>query len=494
MRYLPPGRIGDFARAKNPEELAQNWHNKTLKEIERYRGLPRFLDPLSADAGAVRDIIAWTGFPRIFDAWLSVDENPDPVERMRRLDRAHRSAELLERYAYVQIRGEQGFVAVQADPDKGWMLYPEINGKVSLQHAFSFSERPQDEYLEWHVVRDQVTGRITRLDFTAEAPEYWETLAETDSDLVQRLYSELLGVEVPKGDLFFAGNVFCQEVEFISENQVRNLGHVRLFPDDPDYEKGQYNRRNKWNTELGAVHLTQPNNTLFAEINLAALATQRFPVRPNLDTEVDRFSLTACGGYGALNRNSDPTIGYAVNSLALSGFRAMVSNPIGLYIGEIDVSGLRDPAGQTVRREDVLTIQRGSLRDEDGLARVLRFSVHPPAGANYGLESCTFDGFPLTTGGPIARKTTVVIHGIAVPAEGEPPLATCEATACAHTTKKPVFYLRNASSKPCPASTDEVWSQEPVTLAPELAPFPAPARAIHSPGAPPSHFSSRNLA
>ncbi len=466
MPYLPPARIDDFARSILADQLAQNWHDRVEGQINRYRNLERFLDPLEADETAAREVIPWSGFPRIFDAWLSVEEDPDPEEHRRRIDRAHRSAEILDRFSFVKLRDDGNFYRVRADASSGWLLYPEVNGAPSFPDGFSLAERPQDEYLEWFVVRDRATNRITRIDFTAEPPEYWETLAETDPNLAEDLYSEILGVAVPKEDLFFQGDVLCPEIERVG-NGFRIAGHTRLFPDDPDYKAGQYNRLNKWNTELGAVHLTQSNNTLFAEINLAARATQRFGIRPDLTSNVDRFALTACGGYGALNRNSDPTIGQSVNTLALSGFRAMVSNPIGLYIGEIDLSGFRNPDGDQIPTAEILTIHRGSFNDVDGLARVLRFSIHPPIGSAYGLETCTLDGYPLVTGGPVARQTTVVIHGIAMPASGSHPVTSCDAKSCPHPTKVPEYFLAVGPNANCPSGTNPVWDEEPVTLAPE---------------------------
>lgn len=470
MIYLPPGRIGDFARSSKANQLTQAWHARVKEQIDSYRSLERFLDPLDADSTAAREVIPWTGFPRIFDAWLSIEEASDPLERNRRMDRAHRSAEILNQFIYVKLRSDGRFYQIPTDPANGLLLYPEVGGAPSLQDGFSLAERPQDEYLEWFVVRDPATNRITRIDFTAEAPEYWETLAEGDPDLAQTLYSELLGETVPKQDLFFSSDLFCPEVVVTSRGQLQVVGFAKLLPDDEDFKAGQYNRWNKWNTERGMIHLTQTNNTLFAEINLAAIATKRFAIRPDLSADVNRFALTGCGSYGAVNRNSDPTIGQAVNTLALSDFRVMVSNPIGLYIGEIDLSGFRDPGGNPVSSDQILTIHRGSFSDEDDLARVLRFSIHPPTGATYGLETCTFDGFPLTTGGPIARKTTVVIHGIAMPETGSHPLTDCSNKSCPHPTKKPEYYITLASSKDCPASTDPIWNDQeaPVTLAPEL--------------------------
>src|SRR5215213_8442765 len=99
--------------------------------------------------------------------------------------------------------------------------------------------RNQDEYLEWRVERN-ADGTIRRVIFTCEAPEFWEFLAEADRDKLLALYRQLVGPAVQLGDLIVGG---------------------------------QYDRRNRWNTTDGIVHLTQPNNTLGAEINLAATAT-----------------------------------------------------------------------------------------------------------------------------------------------------------------------------------------------------------------------------
>lgn len=460
MHYLPPARIDDFTRSPRADQLTTSWHDRVEQEIDSYRNLDRFLDPLSVDDTAAREVIPWTGFPRIFDAWLSIDGAAEPARRMQLMHQAHRSAEILNHLSYVRFQGE--FVQVPANPSLGWMLYPSVGGAPSLQGAFTLPERPQDEYLEWFVVRDPITRRITRIDFTVEPPEYWETLAEGDPGLAQQLYTEILGVTVPRADLFFRSDVLCPEITRVN-NGFRIVGYTPL----PDFGRGQYNRHNKWNTELGAVHLTQRNNTLFAEINLTARATQRFANRPDLSADVDRFALTACGGYGALNRNSDPTIGQSVNTLALSGFRVMVSNPIGLYIGEIDVSGFRDPGGNSVSRDEILTVHRGSFVDEDGLARVLRFSIHPPTGAGYGLEECSFDGHPLSTGGPVARQTTVVIHGIAMAESGVHSIADCVAKACPHPTKNPSYFVDVRPNGNCPDSADPRWEEVPVTLAPE---------------------------
>ena len=73
MHYLPPARIDDFTRSPRADRLTKSWHDKVKQQIDRYRNLERFLDPLSVDDTAAREVIPWTGFPRIFDAWLSID-------------------------------------------------------------------------------------------------------------------------------------------------------------------------------------------------------------------------------------------------------------------------------------------------------------------------------------------------------------------------------------------------------------------------------------
>ncbi len=98
----------------------------------------------------------------------------------------------------------------------------------------------QDEYLEWYIHRDG-NGDIVAVDFTCENPEYWMLLFQEDSDTVVSLYQSFVGPAVVKSDL------------------------VKV--------NGTYNINNKWNLTDGAMHLRQTNNTLPAEIKIAAAST-----------------------------------------------------------------------------------------------------------------------------------------------------------------------------------------------------------------------------
>ena len=92
------------------------------------------------------------------------------------------------------------------------------------------------------------------------------------------------------------------------------------------FKKGDYNPYNKWNLSY-AIHLTHPANTLSAEVILASDATV---LRMNEDGSpiTDSHSLICCADYGGPNRNSDPTIGFRVNSLVRDGHWVSLRNPV----------------------------------------------------------------------------------------------------------------------------------------------------------------------
>ena len=94
---------------------------------------------------------------------------------------------------------------------------------------------PQNEYFEWYVTRN-AAGKITKLTFVTETPEYYQTLWNTDPNLVLAIYQTLVSPAVTLADL----------------------------------QSGTaYNRFNRWNTTDGIVHYIQNINTLSAALGLA---------------------------------------------------------------------------------------------------------------------------------------------------------------------------------------------------------------------------------
>ena len=129
----------------------------------------------------------------------------------------------------------------QKTADVTWIAFPRqvaVNsvGDVQRWTKADASRDVQDEYCEWSVTRRPSDSKITRVTFTCEGPEYWDTLASAAPDVVLALYQQHIDPAVTHADLFDSS--------------------------------GAYIHRNRWNKDTinGAMHLIQANNTLGAEI------------------------------------------------------------------------------------------------------------------------------------------------------------------------------------------------------------------------------------
>jgi hypothetical protein len=220
---------------------------------------------------------------------------------------------------------EQFFNPLTVDPDTDaqklaitWVAFPRqvtvtTVGDVQRWRKADSSRDLQDEYCEWSVERDPHSDKIRKVTFTCEGPEYWAYLANTRPDLAVALYSAFVSDKVQQQDLFSAD--------------------------------GRYNPRNKWNatTVDGAMHLIQRNNTLSAEIELAAGSTVVRVIDGELLT--GEQELIRCGEYGAPERHSDPHIGERVNSLTRRKADVTLENPVGLYFAGLSTAGWRTQDG-----------------------------------------------------------------------------------------------------------------------------------------------------
>lgn len=274
--------------------------------------------------------------------------------------------------------------------------------------SFRYAELPfrdQDEYCEWRCFYDPMTKRLRRIVFTCENPEYWSTLAAHDPDTLVKLYRELVSTEVELKDLMFQTDVFVRG----------NGGPINL--------RGQYNPLNRWNTHDGLMHLTHPANSLQAEIYLAADATVLRKGETGAQLTDDAL-LICCAGYGSPNRSSDPTIGGKVNELVRNGLKVSIADPVGLYIGELDLAPIEVPDGATAAQCWKVIRGRGADR------LILRAEFSPPAGTTFDLEDVLVGGEPLRYGGQLAELITIVIHGVGEATEAAAPQAGCESKCC----------------------------------------------------------------
>lgn len=233
--------------------------------------------------------------------------------------------------------------------------------------------RPQDEYLEWFVHRD-AQHRIVRVDFTCEAYDYYEFLGKANSQTVVDLYVKYVDAAVKKSDLFDAA--------------------------------GRYNPWNDVNLKKGAMHLTHPANALAAEIFLAGDATVRR--RHNGAEPATAADLVACSQFGDRARNSDPKIGFDVNTLARAGYMITLSNPVGLYMVGFNDAGWKFADGTPA--SGFFKVLRGS----PGKAVRASFTLTPEL-VQHGrtVSDIRIGGVPIAYGGQIAEHITMGIQGAA---------------------------------------------------------------------------------
>lgn len=364
--YSTPANIDDLAGRPTRTAFLDDWHESIADdfnaEISRLpAGNKLFFSETTTPATSQDLPITWNGFP------LSIArENPnDPVARWTAADR---------------------IVSVDRSTNTTPILMPC---------------RVQDEYCEWFVYRSAPNGPITRVVFTAEAPEYWIMLAKHDFERVVELYQELVSPNVQADDLKLTQDI--------------------VFGDDV-LRTGTYNPYNKWNTSEGVVHLTHPANTLGAEINLAARATiPRKGIDGNRVTEVRRF---ACGSnFGDPNRSSDPNIGHGVNFTAIPAAGGAtqsitLANPVALYMDQLAGGAITDENGNP--QPGWFTFVRGV--QGRGLMAVLQ----PPVGSPMDMDGIRIGNRKLSRGGQVAERLQMVLYGkTASLGHPTPPLRSC---------------------------------------------------------------------
>jgi hypothetical protein len=231
----------------------------------------------------------------------------------------------------------------------------------------------QDEYCEWSVTRDSATGKITKVTFTCEGPEYWEFLAHQAPDVVLNLYRMFIGPHVERSDLFTSD--------------------------------GAYNPRNRWNstTTDGAMHLIQVNNSLSAEIELAAGSSVVRVIDGRTLTE--ERELIKCGQYGGIERHSDPHIGAMVNSLTRQKAEVTLENPVGLYFNDLSTAGWQAPDGSDPKGYWKYT--RGSQ------GKFVRAIYEVPPSTGFAVGDITINGRLIEFGAQIADFISIKLTGVA---------------------------------------------------------------------------------
>jgi hypothetical protein len=265
-------------------------------------------------------------------------------------------------------------VTIAAEHSLVWMAFPRqvlVNNRDDRRAAFIFADsdpvvrNPQNEYCEWHVTRN-AAGKITKVVFVTETPEYWTRLWNFDRPAVVNLYRTLLNnPAITEPDLEQPGP-----------------GHV-------------YKPNNTFNTTGGIVHLIQSINNLTAAMSLAEGSVATGAARDGYETPPPSPPGTSV----------DPRVKFDIGALARKPLSITLREPIGLYIAGFDDTGWTKPDGSPVG--NYWTIVRGV----PGMALRVEYQVPPSEG--FVVGDIRIGGRSIEWGGQIAEHVTVTIAGVA---------------------------------------------------------------------------------
>jgi hypothetical protein len=258
--------------------------------------------------------------------------------------------------------------------------------------------RDQDEYCEWKVFTEG-SGKILRVVFTSEPPEYYHFLYDpTDVDpgaadlvkftrgLLVRLYQERCGTK----------SIILADLETTGTPK--------------EYDPG-----NKWNNEC-CVHLQQPENTLIAQIDIAARASVVRSSSGSVITDVK--TLIGCDPFGRPERQSDPTIGDNVNKLARQNRFLTLANPVGLYMSALDTSGWTTPDGTDP--QTFWKVLKGTADKDPHKSMIVRAEFVVPASKKYTVSDITIGGVPIEFGSQIAEQLEMRLGALYGPVDKDP--------------------------------------------------------------------------
>lgn len=243
----------------------------------------------------------------------------------------------------------------------------------------------QDEYVEWRTERDD-SGRVVRVTFSTEFPEYYEALAERGVDAVIAGIREVIPEADPTLEELF-GSEFDPQA---ATPEVR----ARRFR--------FHGQRNPWNNgEKGILFLSQQFNTLGALFNLLGhCGINQTGVSPN---DVCGLVRGACGP----GRASDPR--------ACSAAQELVRNQMGF--------SLADPAGvEIVGLDGIFKLdgEQVDLNDADHGPGLWRIERNGRRGVLEVPEELTLVDDSLTSGADVARSLRVRVK-VAFAPEGALP-------------------------------------------------------------------------
>lgn len=426
--YQLPAEINDFKNS--PEQHAKLlalWNqNMQAFNAQGIVGNPwsneydspriNYLDPAKTakDTNEVMLPITWTAFPNRVNWYFSTSQNNPyqiptellyPLADEGRLDPddpalkawvkeqklESQLAELLAKHSSLKSKDLSNFAPLPVPSKLNSDICPVVDWNQPKNQWLSFGPPGprgwKDEYNEWVTTRN-ADGKITKISFTAENPEYWFSLWEVDQNKVLELYQQLVGSQVKLDDLY------------LKDKEGKVLKDHRGLP--------VYNPLNKWNygnrasKEFGgAVHLTSPPNTVGAEVYLGAAATI---VRNLPDARFSPQENICSAQYGASFRNSDPNIGLQGNQVVRNiKLPITLTNPIALYMQTPDFSNYVTPDGTPAKNFFRIVRGRTAAQANRQYDQILHAVFEVPADKNYTVSDIKIAGKNIWWGSQIAE-------------------------------------------------------------------------------------------
>lgn len=383
-----------------------------------------YYDPLSTPipAGRFAVDVAWIAFPNRLIQYLGQQQSPvNPYNLPQsNLYQLADSGELAP-YNIPQVRCPQAQWSGALEPygpygPRGWL----------------------DEYCEFSVVRN-AAGKITRIDFTCENPEYFQTLWRISPQKVADVFSDALSRGAPADQ---------QVTVTVADLQLTDpqTGAPVI---DPQTGLPGYNPLNKWNSGTttvrsgpasgfrgGAMHLTATPNTLQTELGLGAGATVQ-----RASGNTDPQALICCGQYGQNYRNSDPHIGQTINLAVSKGLNISLADPPGLYIQMPSFAQYQLPADPKLpagaKVEDCWQIIRGFRELIDPISKgpfpgsfILHAAFQLPqawidAGVSFTVGDILIAGQPIQYGSQVQATLEIALFGRPIPPGAATPQLPC---------------------------------------------------------------------
>jgi hypothetical protein len=416
-----------------------------------------YYDPTVTEVpdGTFAAAISWVPFPNRLIQYAGTPQTPPDNPNNLPMNYLY---ELADFAYYTDANGQQ-----QTFPEVPTVLCPQANWSDPLKPYGPYGPRGWlDEYCEWSVTRN-ADGKITRIDFACENPEYWYSLWRINPDRIAELYTQTLNAGLPPGSL----NTVSVALEDLYLTDLQ--GNVVI---DPSTGNPAYNPLNKWNNGTisirgasatptgGAMHLTSTPNTLQTEMGLAGAATVL-----RSSGNVDAQQLICCSQYGQEYRNSDPHIGQSVNQVVGGPPQSFASlaDPVGLYIQAPDFTPYtlpndpNLPPGATAA--DCWQVVRGQTTIMDPVSGqpypgnfILHVAFQLPAswieaGVSFTVSDITIrlNGVdtPIEYAGQIAQTMNIALFARPIPAAAQIPALPCVGNP-ANNTSQPVQMMYQA--------------------------------------------------